>query len=86
MGQMSARLDKSWSVLASHQTPEGNRCVDIFARPDATFGFEEFRRDPEDLGAWTPLEYFSTRRYASADEATTAACDAVPWLRDALTP
>ena len=86
MGQMSARLDKSWSVLASHQTPEGNRCVDIFARPDATFGFEEFRRDPEDLGAWTPLEYFSTRRYASADEATAAACDAVPWLRDALTP
>jgi len=84
MGPVSARLDKSWSVLACHQTPEGNRCVDVFARPDATFGFEEFRRDPEDLGVWTPLQYFSTRRYASADEATEAACDLVPWLRDAL--
>jgi len=27
-----------------------DRCVDVFARPDGTFGFEEFRRDPEDMG------------------------------------
>ena len=73
-------------MVASHQTPEGNRCVDVFARPDATYGFEEFRRDPEDLGAWTPLQYFSIRRYANADEATEAACVAVPWLRGVLTP
>ena len=46
---MSSRLDKSWTVLASHQTPEADRCVDIFSRPDGTFGFEEFRRDPEDM-------------------------------------
>jgi len=55
---MSARLDKSWSVLASHQTREGNRCVDIFSRPDGTYGFEEFRKDPEDMGAWTPVQVF----------------------------
>ncbi|HUY43047.1 MAG TPA: hypothetical protein VMU98_04710 [Acidimicrobiales bacterium] len=81
---MSARLEKSWSVLASHQTREADRCVDVFARPDATFGFEEFRRDPEDRGAWTPVAYFSTRRYASGDEATEAACEAVAWLREVL--
>ncbi len=45
---MSSRLDKSWLVLASHQTLEAERCVDIFKRPEGTFGFEEFRRDPED--------------------------------------
>ena len=60
--------------------------MDVFARPDATYGFEEFRRDPEDLGAWTPLAYFSTRRYASADEATRAARDAVAWLGEVLAP
>ena len=81
---MSARLDKSWSVLASYQSPQEDRCVDVFARPDDTYGFEEFRRDPEDLGAWTPLQYFSTRRFASASEATEAACNAVPWLREVL--
>jgi hypothetical protein len=30
----------------------------VFARPDGSFGFEEFRRDPEDVGAWTPVSYF----------------------------
>lgn len=77
---MSSRLDKSWSVLASHQTTEANRCVDIFSRPDGTFGFEEFRRDPEDMGAWTPISYFSGREYQTESEALGAARRSVPWL------
>src|SRR5215831_16160475 len=47
---MSRRLDKSWTVVASYQTSEADRCVDVFSRPEGTFGFEEFRRDPEDMG------------------------------------
>jgi hypothetical protein len=35
---MSSRLEKSWMVLASHQTDEANRCVDTFPRPDGTYG------------------------------------------------
>ena len=38
---MSARLDPTWKVLASPSTPAVDRCVDIFVRPDGTFGFEE---------------------------------------------
>jgi hypothetical protein len=77
---MSARLDPSWKVLASPSTPAVDRCVDIFSRPDGTFGFEEFRREPEDMGSWTPVAYFSAREYASEDEALAAAREAVPWL------
>ena len=33
MVPMSSRLDKSWMVLASYQTDEANRCVDIFRAP-----------------------------------------------------
>jgi hypothetical protein len=77
---VSSRLDKSWTVLASHETPEGDRCVDVFWRPDDSFGFEEFRRDPEDMGTWTPVAYFSGRSYATEDEARAAARLAVPWL------
>ena len=55
---MSSRLDKSWKVLASPSTASVDRCVDIFLRPDGTFGFEEFRRDPEDGGVWTPVDLF----------------------------
>jgi hypothetical protein len=77
---MSSRLDKSWLVLASHQTDEANRCVDIFARPDGTSGFEEFRRDPEDMGVWTPVSYFSGREYSTESDVLAAARSAVSWL------
>ena len=81
---MSARLDPSWKVLASPSTPAVDRCVDIFARPDSTFGFEEFRRDPEDMGAWTPVAYYSAREFATEAEALTAARATVPWLAGVL--
>ncbi len=65
---MSKRLDKSWVVLASLENPEANRCVDLFVRPDQSHGFEEFRRDPEDSGAWTPVQYYSGLRFSSKEE------------------
>jgi hypothetical protein len=77
---MSQRLDKSWWVLVSYQTVDAGRCVDIFSRPDGTFGFEEFRRDPEDMGAWTPISYYSGRAYETEGDATDAARRAVPWF------
>jgi hypothetical protein len=82
--QVSARLDPSWTVVASPSTRAVDRCVDIFLRPDGTFGFEEFRRDPEDMGAWTPVAYFSSRAFPTEDEARAAARDAVPWLAAVL--
>ena len=81
---MSSRIDKSWVVFESIENLEANRCVDLFLRPDGTHGFEEFRRDPEDAGAWTPVQYFSARAYASADEALAAATSAVSWLAERL--
>jgi hypothetical protein len=83
---VSSRLDKSWKVLASPSTPSVDRCIDVFVRPYGTFGFEEFRRDPEDLGAWTPLSYFSGREYATEGEAVAAARRAVVWLGPLLAP
>jgi hypothetical protein len=81
---MSSRLDKSWKVLASPSTPSVDRCVDVFVRPDGTFGFEEFRRDPEDMGAWTPVAYFSGRAYETEEAALDAARGSVRWLGEVL--
>jgi hypothetical protein len=52
---MSRRLDPSWVVMASIENPQHDRCVDVFTRLDGSSGFEEFRRDAEDGGAWTPV-------------------------------
>ena len=53
-------------------------------RPDGSYGFEEFRRDPEDAGLWTPVQYFAFQRYASKEAALAAAVAAVTWLAQAL--
>ncbi len=81
---MSDRIDPSWSVLESIETTDASRCVDIFARGDDTFGFEEFRRDPEDRGRWTGIGYFSVLSFASPREALEAARDRLAWLDDRL--
>lgn len=77
---MSRRIDKSWVVFDSIENDEHNRCVDLFRRPNGTFGFEEFRRDVEDAGAWTPVAYYSQAAYASNKAALEAAEAAVIWL------
>ena len=81
---MSRRIDKSWVVFDSIETGDGMRCVDLFLRPDGSYGFEEFRRDPEDAGAWTPVHFYSGKAFAGKDEALAAAVKAVAWLGEAL--
>ncbi len=44
-------------VTRSIETPDGTRCVDLYRRPDASFGFEEYRRDPEDGRGWFPIGF-----------------------------
>ena len=77
---MSKRIDKSWTVFASIENFEHDRCVDFFTRADGSFGFEEFRRDTEDAGQWTPVHYYSGVTYASAADAIDAAERSVSWL------
>ncbi len=81
---MSARIDKSWFVLDSIENGQHDRCVDLFRRPDGSFGFEEFRRDVEDAGAWTPVAYYSRVAYASNEAALDAAVARVVWLGEAV--
>jgi hypothetical protein len=81
---MSQRIDRSWVVFASIENDAHDRCVDVFYRPDRTFGFEEFRRDVEDAGAWTPVQYFSGMAYVTPGDAYEAAERLVPWFAAVL--
>jgi hypothetical protein len=75
-------LDPAWRILASYETTEHNRCVDVFARPDGSYGFEEFRRDPEDMGVWYDVSYFAEQVYDTQQAAERAARHTVHWLAD----
>ncbi len=79
-GRAMTHLDPSWTIVASYETTEHNRAVDVFSRPDGSFGFEEFRRDPEDMGTWYDVAYFAEQRFGTRAEAERAAASAVGWL------
>jgi hypothetical protein len=68
------------TVLTSLEDEQGLRCVDIFRRDDGSFGFKEFRRDPEDGGGWTPARDYSHLRYDTAGAARAAAGATLGWL------
>jgi hypothetical protein len=82
---MSKRIDKSWIVFVSVENPERDRCVDFFSRVDGSYGFEEFRRDVEDGGQWTPVQYYSGMTYLSPTDALDSAERCVHWLIPILT-
>jgi hypothetical protein len=81
---MSKRIDKSWLVFISIENDDHDRCVDLFSRPDGSCGFEEFRRDVEDRGEWTPVSYYSGTSYPSRQSALKAAMRSVVWLEPAI--
>ena len=71
-------------VLKSIEDEYGLRCVDIFRRDDGSFGFKEFRRDPEDGGRWTLVADYSAGRYANSDETLQEAQKAISWITEAM--
>jgi hypothetical protein len=71
-------------VLRSINDQGGDRCVDIFRRPDGTVGFEEFRRDAEDARGWFPIGGHADQALTSEADALAAARTAVAWLKAAL--
>ncbi len=81
---VSQQIEKSWVVAVSLENFEHDRCVDLFERPDGSYGFEEFRRDVEDRGAWTPVQFYSGAAYPSREAALAAAVQSVAWLPEAI--
>ena len=67
-------------VVDSLEDAEGARCVDLILRDDGSFGFKEFRRDPEDGGGWTLVADYSGLRYPNREAALAAAAETVAWF------
>ena len=71
-------------VVHSFNFEDELRCVDVFVRPDGTFGFEEYRRDPEDGRGWFPIGFHAEQRFATSAAALMGAILQVHWLAGAM--
>lgn len=68
------------TVIRSIETPDGFRCVDIFLCSDGSYGFAEYRRDPEDGRGWQPAGACSEGGIPTETEALERARQSVAWL------
>jgi len=67
-------------VIESSETADGSRCVDLFRRPDGTYGFEEYRRDPEDPHGWRAIAAHGGLVFETEDAARAEARRRVKWF------
>jgi hypothetical protein len=79
-GQIQVPVSIKNKVFASFENEYGDHCVDIFERPNGSFGFEEFRRDAEDCGAWQSLARYAQQVFDSRTRTCVAADQSVHWL------
>lgn len=68
-------------VVSTVHNEDGYRCVKIIARLDGRFGFQEYRRDPEDAGGWTFVGENCQGPYPTQGQALAAAQADVAWLQ-----
>lgn len=71
-------------VLVSHETPDGLRCVDLLKRADGSFGFEEYRRDPDDGRGWYAVGGTGDISFKSRKAMLDAARRNISWLDEVL--
>ena len=71
---------KKNTVIFSVNNDEGNLCLDIFIRENKTFGFEEFREDPENIDGWYKIGNYGDKIYFNQKEAYENACKKITWL------
>ena len=69
-------------VVKSVNNDDASRCVDVFRRPDGSYGFEEFRRDAEDGRGWFPVGGYRDKAWESEEAAWAEALERVAWLNN----
>jgi len=71
---------KEQVVIQSINNDESNLCIDFFTRNNGTFGYEEYRKDPENASSWYKIGYFTYKIFSSKDEAYNDAVKTISWL------
>lgn len=71
-------------VMRSIEAPGGQVCVDLYRRADGSWGWSEYRRDPEDPHGWRDPGGARGEGHPDAEAALSQACAQLVWLQEAL--
>ena len=69
-------------VMRSIEAPGGHICVDLYKRTDGSWGWAEYRRDPEDGRGWQDAGSAGGEGFADQDAAMADALAKVAWLAE----
>ena len=72
--------DKGYRVVNSFENEARDRCVDIVVRADGGYGFQEWRREPEDPGNWSLMCGDGGVSFDAPAQAEAAARERVAWF------
>ena len=75
-----SRIVINYFIVRSINNFNETLCVDIFQRDDNSFGFEEYRRDPETNEGWYKIGTFGGIIFSCEKDAYENACEHVVWL------
>ena len=72
---------KDQVVINSINNDNNNLYIDFFIRNNNTFGYQEYRKDPENISGWYRIGNFDHKIFLSEDDAYEDAKNTVVWLK-----
>ncbi len=72
---------KDQIVINSINNDNNNLCIDFFIRNNKTFGYQEYRKDPENTSEWYRIGNYDYKVFSNKDEAYHDAKKTIVWFK-----
>ena len=72
---------KDQVVINSINNDNNNLCIDFFIRKNKTFGYQEYRKDPENISEWYRVGSYDYKVFLNKDDAYHDAKKTIVWFK-----
>ena len=72
---------KDQVVINSINNDDNNLCIDFFIRNNNTFGYQEYRKDPENTSEWYRIGNYDYKVFSNKDDAYNDAKKTIVWFK-----
>ena len=72
---------KDQVVINSINNDDNNLCIDFFIRNNNTFGYQEYRKDPENISEWYRTGNYDYKVFLNKDDAYHDAKKTIVWFK-----